>query len=160
MKPKGKCVMHCKSSEERNKRNSSASLLCKAHSLEIYRLFFFTHSKNNLIRRSMSFQRDFKLNEMVAFCQVHIIKNWCREEEKTTNFDDILSFVWYTFNYLDKSSDERYLKYFVICLKELHSTPLSRQSLKPRNNVVLPEIQGFLRTNIVLFLHGTCLPRL
>lgn len=37
----------------------------------------------------MSFQREFKLNEMVAFCQVHIIKNWRREEEKTTNFDDI-----------------------------------------------------------------------
>lgn len=88
----------------------------------------------------MSFQREFKLNEMVAFCQVHIIKNWRTEEEKTTNFDDILSIVWYTFNYLDKSSDERYLKYFVISLKELHSTQLSRPSLKPRNNVVLPEI--------------------
>lgn len=30
----------------------------------------------------MSFQREFKLNEMVAFCQVHIIKNWRTEEEK------------------------------------------------------------------------------
>lgn len=88
----------------------------------------------------MSFQREFKLNEMVAFCQVHIIKNWRTEEEKTTNFDDILSIVWYTFNYLDKSSDERYLKYFVISLKELHSTQFSRPSLKPRNNVVLPEV--------------------
>lgn len=37
-------------------------------------------------------------------------------------------------------TDERYLKYFVISLKELHSTQLSRPSLKPRNNVVLPEI--------------------